>query len=47
MNNDVMLWWFKFLYSHYDGFILLLSCSQGTSFSNFTPTTAENVHLYL
>ena len=25
MNNDVMLWWFKFLYSHYDGFILLLS----------------------
>lgn len=46
MNNDVMLWWFKFLYSHYDGFILLLSCSQGTSFSNFTHYWVEKMSIY-
>ena len=47
MNNDVMLWWFKFLYSHYDGFILLLSCSQGTPFLILLTTGLKNVHLYL
>lgn len=35
MDEAYMLWWFRYLYDRHDGFILLLSCSEGTSYSNF------------
>lgn len=35
MDEAAMLWWFELLYQHYDGFILLLRCSQGSQYANF------------
>lgn len=35
MDEDYMMWWFRFLYENYDGFVLLLKCAEGTSYSNF------------
>lgn len=35
MDEDYMMWWFRFLFDRYDGFVLLLKCSEGTRYSNF------------
>lgn len=35
MDPNNMMWWFRFLYKRHDGFVLLLSCSEGTAYSNF------------
>ena len=35
MDEESMLWWFDFLYQRKDGFMLLLSCSEGTKYSCF------------
>lgn len=33
--NESMLWWFRFLHEHREGFLLLISCSEGTRYANF------------
>ena len=43
MNEEEMLWWFKFLYERHDGFVLLLKCSTGTKYSNFKHEWVELV----
>ncbi|MDD4843137.1 MAG: TetR/AcrR family transcriptional regulator [Anaerotignum sp.] len=35
MDEEYMLWWFKFLYDRHDGFVLLIKGGEGTSYSNF------------
>ena len=35
MDEDYMMWWFQYLYDRHDGFVLLLRCAEGTSYSNF------------
>ena len=35
MDEDYMMWWFRYLYDRHDGFVLLLKCAEGTSYSNF------------
>lgn len=38
-----MLEWFRFLYRHHDGFILLISCAAGTRYANFQHDFAEKM----
>lgn len=33
--KESMLWWFRFLYEHHDGFLLLIRYSEGTRYSDF------------
>lgn len=35
MDESYMMWWFRFLYDRHDGFVMLLTCAEGTSYSNF------------
>lgn len=35
MDEEYMMWWFQYLYERHDGFVLLLKCAEGTSYSNF------------
>lgn len=35
MDEGYMMWWFQYLYERHDGFVLLLKCAEGTSYSNF------------
>lgn len=35
MDQEYMMWWFRYLYEMHDGFVLLLRCSDGTSYANF------------
>lgn len=35
MDEDAMMWWFQYLYDRHDGFLLLLSRAEGTSYANF------------
>ncbi len=35
MDEENMMAWFRFLYAHHDGFVLLISCADGTKYSNF------------
>lgn len=35
MNKEDMMWWFQFLYDRHDDFVLLLTCAEGTRYSNF------------
>lgn len=35
MDGSDMMWWFQFLYDRHDDFVLLLSCAEGTRYSNF------------
>lgn len=35
MDSSDMMWWFQFLYERNDDFVLLLTCAQGTRYSNF------------
>ena len=43
MNVDYMMWWFRFLYDRHDGFVLLLRCAEGTSYSNFQHDWVEKM----
>jgi Transcriptional regulator len=43
MDEKAMLWWFQFLYERHDGFVLLLSCAEGTIYSNFQHDWVEKV----
>lgn len=43
MNEEVVLDYFRFLYNYYDGFILLLKCSEGTAFSDFGHDWVEKI----
>ena len=36
IKNGDMKWWFDFLYERKDGFTLLLKCSEGTRYDNFS-----------
>ncbi|MFV0393843.1 MAG: TetR/AcrR family transcriptional regulator [Coprobacillaceae bacterium] len=46
MDEEYMLWWFQFLYERYDGFILLLCRSEGSSYSNFSHEWVEKMTVY-
>lgn len=35
MNETIVLEYFRFLYAHYEGFVLLLKCAAGTAYSDF------------
>lgn len=43
MDIDYMMWWFRFLYDRHDGFVLLLKCAEGTSYSNFQHDWVETM----
>lgn len=43
MDEDYMLWWFRFLFDRYDGMRLLLTCSEGTKYSNFEHDWVEKM----
>lgn len=43
MDEDYMLWWFQYLYDRHDGFVLLLTCSEGTSYSHFQHDWVEKM----
>jgi Transcriptional regulator len=49
MDEKTMMWWFQFLYERHDDFVLLLSCAEGTVYSNFRHDWVEKVtnHTYL
>lgn len=44
MNPEINLRWFKYLYEHKEGFILLIKCSSGTRYSNFHSEWSEKVN---
>lgn len=43
MDEAYMMWWFRFLFERYDGFVLLLKCSEGTRYSNFQHDWVEKM----
>lgn len=43
MDEDYMLWWFRYLYDQHDGFVLLLRCAEGTAYSNFQHDWVERM----
>lgn len=43
MDEDYMLWRFQFLYDRHDGFVLLLSCAEGSSYSSFPHDWVESM----
>lgn len=43
MDEDYMMWWFRFLYDRHDGFVLLLKCAEGTAYSNFQHDWVEKM----
>lgn len=43
MDEDYMMWWFQYLYDRHDGFVLLLKCAEGTSYSNFQHDWVESM----
>lgn len=43
MDEGYMMWWFEFLYERHDGFVLLLKCAEGTSYSNFQHDWVESM----
>lgn len=43
MDEDYMMWWFRFLYDRCDGFVLLLKCAEGTRYSNFQHDWVEKM----
>lgn len=43
MDNDYMMWWFRFLYDRHDGFVLLIKCSEGSSYANFQHDWVETM----
>lgn len=43
MDEEYMMWWFRFLYDRHDGFVLLLKCAEGTGYSNFQHDWVEKM----
>lgn len=43
MDEAYMLWWFRYIYESYDGFVLLLRCSEGTCYANFDHDWVEQM----
>lgn len=43
MDENYMLWWFRYLYDRHDGFVLLLKCAEGTAYSNFQHDWVEQM----
>lgn len=43
MDAAYMMWWFQYLYDRHDGFVLLLKCAEGTSYSNFQHDWVETM----
>lgn len=43
MDEDYMMWWFQYLFDRHDGFVLLLKCAEGTSYSNFQHDWVETM----
>ncbi|MDO5548154.1 MAG: TetR/AcrR family transcriptional regulator [Eubacteriales bacterium] len=43
MDEGYMMWWFQYLYERHDGFVLLLRCAEGTSYSNFQHDWVESM----
>lgn len=43
MDTDYMMWWFQYLYERRDGFVLLLRCAEGSSYSNFQHDWVESM----
>lgn len=41
--NESMLWWFRFLNKHREGFLLLIKCSDGTRYANFKHDWVETM----
>lgn len=35
MDEDYMLWWFRYMFARQDSFVLLLKCAAGSSHANF------------
>lgn len=50
MDEDYMMWWFRFLFERYDGFVLLLKCAENTRYANFqhdwVEKMTESTYLY-
>lgn len=43
MDEDYMMWWFRYLFDRHDGFVLLLRCAEGTAYSNFQHDWVESM----
>lgn len=43
MDEEYMMWWFRYLYERHDGFTLLLRCADGTSYANFQHEWVESM----
>lgn len=43
MDRNDMMWWFHFLFQRHDGFVLLLCCAEGTTYSNFQHDWVEKM----
>lgn len=43
MDEEYMLWWFNIMYKWHDEVVLLLSCSNGTTFENFQHDFVEKM----
>jgi len=43
MDEAYMMWWFRFLYDRYDGFVLLLKYAEGTRYSDFQHDWVEKM----
>ncbi|MCR5761868.1 MAG: TetR/AcrR family transcriptional regulator [Treponema sp.] len=46
MKEDVMLWWYDFLYQRRDAFCLLLSSANGTKYADFVNVWVEEMTDY-
>ena len=43
MDEEYMMWWFRFLHERHDGFVLLLKCAEGTAYSHFQHDWVEKM----
>lgn len=43
MDEEDMMWWFRFLHARHDGFVLLIKCADGTEYSNFQHDWVEKM----
>ncbi|MDO5551319.1 MAG: TetR/AcrR family transcriptional regulator [Lachnospiraceae bacterium] len=43
MDEGYMNWWFQYLYDRHDGFVLLLTCAEGTCYSHFQHDWVEKM----
>ncbi len=43
MDEEYMMWWFRYLYDIHDGFVLLLRCGEGTCYGNFEHDWVERM----